>query len=259
MLRKDITGYKTQVDSSPLISSNLEQLHIDYITYTRYSDQMATHYTSDKAFMNDYLEDENSILPIEICRHSTILTWDRICSPRFLNQCTHKYRYNRDGFIILLYHHNLKEQISVGTKNKEIDTIKDISKKTDLIQIIINNVHSSISNHKQQLSQSTYKISQILLKNRNQIHTTQAPSTNYTLQKKHYIHGNVGGTYLTAQEFSILQDILKLQLYTEIASKNQVSPKTVASHLTNIKRKLGASTKSDLYRIAKNNALVPFS
>ena len=75
------------------------------------------------------------------------------------------------------------------------------------------------------------------------------------LTKFFYI-GNMGKTYLTQKENKILIALGELFTMSEIADMQNISIKTVQTHVSRIKQKLGVTSRHQLYKIMHNNQIV---
>ena len=62
---------------------------------------------------------------------------------------------------------------------------------------------------------------------------------------------------LTARERQVLQLAVEGQTYAEIAARLSISPRTVESHRTNLKSKLGLRTQTDQIRYAMARGVLP--
>jgi DNA-binding CsgD family transcriptional regulator len=62
---------------------------------------------------------------------------------------------------------------------------------------------------------------------------------------------------LTARERQVLQLAAQGSSNAEIGSRLAISPRTAETHRTNLMRKLGLRSRSDLIRYAMNHGLLP--
>lgn len=232
----------------PLVTHKLKQHQIDYITYTQYTNDETLHYTSDPDIMADYLADDYSTLPIQICDNSTIVSWDHLLSPSLLSRCKSQYRYSPNGLVIFLKHKDKIEHFSVATSNLNRNLSDPMPNQHEFVQMIINETKSVLLEDN---SKPTFRCPSVTGKAKN----ATAASNNHN-SRHFFMIGDQGEACLTQTEWHILRRLLKLKSYQQIATSMCISSKTVATHAAKIKEKLGAYTKSRLHRICKNNHLI---
>ena len=249
---------KYDTDIKALITPELQRYRVDYVTYGRYSKNAVNFYTTDQPLLQRYLIDKKCILPTQVSQQPPVFDWSKYCSEDFLSLSKLQFYYNPMGATILLQHHNFSEHISLATRNSHHDLTKLILENPEIKKHIVCHIRNTINlnkNNYERLAQThTIAQPQQLTASKSETHI-DAPYSHCDIGRQ-VIYGHRGQTYLTLPETQSLSLLLQLKSYGEIATLMGISSKTVGSHISRIRKKLGAHMKSELYKIAYNNSIL---
>jgi len=238
-----------------VVSSLASSFDIDCVTYAQYKDNSVKWFTSNLFYLELFLDDSESLFPVEVADGTSLLPWKSYCSDYFLERCQSEFEYNSDGVTVFLQHDNYAEHISIGTSKKQFDLHKLLYTNPDIKRQIVSHIRCSL--HLANLNSLPYVFSKPDLTFKNKKKTPLKREQDLLIStKRHFLVGNRGPTYLTRSEMKCLYLYLQLRTAKEIADLFHFSVKTAEAHLGNIKRKCGAKTKHELYLIALNNLLI---
>jgi DNA-binding CsgD family transcriptional regulator len=225
---------------------------IDYFTYCRYKKDECEFISSDYDELNDFLKDSGSSLPLDISNSKKILEWRDFTSKEHLEQTKNVHQYNPNGVTFVLKHsENDAEHISLCSSNKNTDLMAQVNRQPSIINQIIPHIRNHVNFKKKKLL--------IFTRERNQIQKTAIDDTTSINEKiipltsREYVHGLNGPTYITQAEKKCLGFLLQLQTSKEIARSLNSSERTIEHHIANVRKKLGASTRHQLYQIISSN------
>ncbi len=229
-----------------------DKFKINYIDYARYySDSIAITTTDDNYALFKLMHRKYKL--INSPKSTTKIEWLDLHHPELTSDLHKKFSY-LNGLSIIMQHDSFVEHIGLGTSYSNTDIIKVLQQDSELLSSIIfyfrdaaADIMSNIENYK------------IPLPTHIQQSTDSCPALSnhdeFTL-KKFFLIGLNGQTCLTFMEKTCLIETVKLKTSKHIALELGISPKTVEHHLAKLKLKLGITNKSQLYLIAKNNALI---
>ncbi len=229
-------------------------LGIIFFTYCRYQHDRYELFHCNHQAATKFINDADSTLPLELETHCSIIKWEQYCSKDYLTYLSNQYPSSLTGFTLNQFNSNNEaEHISIGVFQQHHKTLTTLISNTNFRNKIISTIRSGVLRHKSNL------ISTLALKP-TQIKATKNKVNPPLVDAKdnRFLHGLNGPTFITHEEYNCLQLILTLKTLPTIATNLQLSQAKIDTLVHKLKAKLGAKNKHDLYRVAKNNMLLPY-
>jgi len=237
-----------------IISPLKERYNIDHVAYHRYRDNIAEVFTDDQHAVNYFLNDSNSISPVDLVDDNAVLSWADYHSGDCLSSIETSYEYNTDGVTFCLKHDDgYAEHIALASKDSNTNLMRDVGSQSEIIQNVVSYIRSQIHLNERELKSTVYQRMRLSDGEEN-----DSVDNGLLLQqkKKQFIYGRKGAAFITGMEKECLLLLLQLKTIDEISKQLGLSSKTVDYYIVKLKKKLGVDTRSQMYQVAVNNFLL---
>jgi len=233
-------------------------IKIGYLSYYfQKSDHIECVYTKNLELMKAYVKDDDCHFGAEVESKSNVLKWDQYCSIKYLGRLKQEYESQITGYCIVYKHHDCNENISIGVADEDSRALNIVLDDVALRRKLTCYVRSYFPENKKEsvtvALPEEKKRTLFWLSEKSGEGDMEDPCL---VNNRYYVYGNGGLCYLTLMEMQCWMLSMKLMTYKEVGVKLCVATKTIESHMYNLRRKLGAKTKSTLYQIAMNNDLI---
>ena len=245
----------TERQTQALLAPYMAFFQTDYISYSRLTDDNHhSAFSSNHDFASFCMNNQRYPTPSYLC--NGFILWDSINSEENMKLIDEKFNLAY-GVSFIVEREGYIETINFGFSRDNYHALQALLNRIKAVKHFANwlNLHFeefrplllvNQFNHVAENKQSTSTVSQSM----QELLTAKPPAELlYTLK------GTKGTVSLTASEYDVFSRLLKLHSYKEIARDKNVSVATIDFHLKNIKKKLGISKRSDLYRLAEENMI----
>jgi DNA-binding CsgD family transcriptional regulator len=249
---------KTYTSHSKAVKAILEpfknDLGIIFFTYCRYQNDRYELFHCNHQAAAEFINDTDSILPLELKTDCSIIKWEQYCSKRYLSYLSDQYQGTLTGITLNQFSSNTEaEHISIGVFEQHQKTLTTLISNKTFRNKVISTIRSGVLLHKSKLI-STHSPVPIQIKAARKKLSDPLVGVN----DNHFIHGLIGPAFITHEEYNCLRLLLTLRTLPNIAVQLKISQAKVDSLINTLKSKLGAKNKHDLYRVARNNMLLPY-
>jgi len=227
---------------------------IEYFSYCQYHGNECKIFCTDTTAYSGFLADEGSFMPADVSPKNSILDWNMYCSPRYLEYIRKRYN-NPAGLITFVLRHDADyaEHVAISASANSSKLMSELQSCPQVRNEIIAHIRNQIHFNKKQIKPI------IFYREINKDESTNTNQSNDALPtpSREYVYGLNGSTYLTPAEKKCLILLLKMNTSKQMSKQLGVKERTIECHVANIKRKLGAYTRDQLYKIACNNFILP--
>ena len=227
---------------------------IEYFSYCQYHGSECKIFCSDTTAYSGFLADKNSFMPADVSPKNSVLDWNMYCSAEYLNYIRKRY-HNPAGLITFVLRHDetYAEHVAISASANSAELMSKLQSSPQIRNDIIAHIRNQIHFNKKQIKPIIFyrEISKDESTNTNQGNDVLPTPA------REYVYGLNGSTYLTPAEKKCLILLLKMKTSKQISHQLGIKERTVETHIANIKRKLGAYTRDQLYKIACNNFIAP--
>jgi DNA-binding CsgD family transcriptional regulator len=228
-----------------------EQMNVHHFAYHRSYGSQGQVVTDNLMMLDKWLGDSDCVMPKDVSDQTCVLGWSSYHSEKCLSIVSEEFNFNPNGVTFFFKHEDgLCEHLALATRNRDLDLLQNFSMNSDKAANVIAHIRNFIYSNQDSMNWYSYKKAQPTQTSKNIV------VDGIGFDKKIFVYGLKGETFVTRSELKCLTALLKLKTIKEISNQLDCSVKTIDCHIANLKKKLGFSNRYELYKIAVNNCLV---
>lgn len=253
-LEKYFSSYKAQFRKMQRICSTvINNSEIDYITYVKDHGDHFYHFSTESAELTEFKFSHKHYVPLSIgAEQTSILSWEQHYNQPFLKDFLAESKMN-NGIVLMFKHQDYCEYVSIGTRSAQYNLLLNHQIQPESIQKLAFYVKQACRKSMIKQPVEPITITEDLSDLSMEIPKISLPNLS---SAKYAFVGLQGDVMLTKMEHECLKNILCLKTSRESATDLNLSAKTVEAHIAKLKKKLGVSSKSQMFELAKENGLV---